>query len=150
MKTRLILSKPLKINYTIKSGESCAVNESLMYFDPFIFDEFQSNPFNEDRKNYPIELPYENTFNQIMTINIPAGFEVVGMPRSELFMLPSNMAKFQYTTRLLDASIQINVKVEFPVRIMAQEMNKNMKEFYGILIEKINEQIVLKRIAVTN
>ncbi len=140
------LSRPLKVNYSIKSGESCAVNESLMYFDPFIFDEFQSNPFNEDRKNYPIELPYENTFNQIMTINIPNGFEVVGMPRSELFSLPSNMGKFQYTTRLLDASIQINMKVEFPVRVLTREMNKNMKEFYDILIEKINEQIVLKRI----
>jgi len=149
IENQTVLSKPLKINYEVKSGETCAVNESLMYFDPFIFDEFQNNPFNEDRKNYPIELPYENMFNQIMTINIPAGFEVVGMPRSEQFSLPSGMGKFQYTTRLLDASIQINMKVEFPVRVMAREMNKNMKEFYGILIEKINEEIVMKRISDT-
>lgn len=146
IENQTVLARPLKINYTIKSGETCAVNESLMYFDPFIFDEFQKNPFNEERKNYPIELPYENTFNQIMTINFPTGFEVVGMPRSELFTLPSGMGKFQYSTRLLDASAQINMKVEFPVRVMNREMNDNMKEFYDILIEKINEQIVLKRI----
>lgn len=140
-----VTSKPLKISYSIKAGESSAVDESLIYFDPFLLDEFQSNPFNQERKNYPIELPYENSFTLIETINIPKGYEVVGMPKSETFVLPSNMAKFQYTTRLLDTSLQINIKVEFPVRIMNAVMNENMKEFYDVLIEKINEQVVLKK-----
>ncbi len=139
------VEKPLKLEFGFTANETSMVNDELIYFDPFIFDEFQNNPFNEDRHNFPIELPYESNFNMIMNMHIPDGFEVIGMPRSEKYVLPREVGNFSYQTRFLDDRIQINMKVVFANRKLPKNYNTYLKEFYDILIEKINEQIVMKR-----
>lgn len=144
------ISKPLKLEYAFKANESSMVNSEIFYFDPFIFNEYQGNPFNEERRYFPIELPYESNFRMVLNMHVPENFEVVGMPRSEKFTLPNDAGEFAYRTRLTNDVIQINVQVIFKKRVLEKNYNPYLKEFYDIMIEKISEQIVMKKIVATN
>ncbi len=140
------VSAPLNVNFKYRNRESSMVNNEIIYFDPFIFDEFQDNPFNDERKDYPIELPYESNFNLVMSIKIPKNYRVEGIPSNEQFTMPGNAASFIYRSSVSEEHVMINIKVNFTKRTLPRNYNDYMKEFYDILNEKINEQIVFKRI----
>jgi len=137
--------KPLNFVFGYRENESSMVNNEIIYFNPFIIDDFQNNPFNEERRNFPIELPYESNFAIIMNMFIPEGFEVVGIPKSEKFNLPNKAGMFAYQNKYFDDKIQVSIKIQFLKRKLSKEYNGYLMEFYDILIEKINEQIVMKR-----
>lgn len=137
--------KPLIFDFDYKENESALINDELIYFNPFIIDDFQNNPFNEERRHFPIELPYESNFMLIMNVHIPAGFEVIGLPKSEKFNLPKEAGLFAYQNKYFEDRIQVSIKVQFLKRTLPESYNDYLREFYDILIEKTNEQIVMKR-----
>lgn len=139
------ISSPLEVNFDYRNIESSIIQDQFIYFDPFIINEFLNNPFNEERKDYPIELPYESGFNLVMSVEIPEGFEVAGMPLNEQVTLPGNAVTFLYRSSVVGNRIHLKIKVDFAKRTLPRNYNDYMKEFYDLLNEKINEQIVLKK-----
>jgi hypothetical protein len=140
------ISAPLETAFNYKNIESSMINDQFIYFDPFIFNEFLNNPFNEERMNYPIELPYESDFNLFMSVQIPEGYDVAGLPINEQFKLPGSVATFLYQSSVEADKINLHIKVDFARRTLPRNYNEYMKEFYDILNEKLNEQIVLKKV----
>jgi hypothetical protein len=139
------ISAPLEVTFDYRNIESSVIQDKFIYFDPYLFDEFLSNPFNEERKDYPIELPYESGFNMVMSVEIPEGFEVAGMPVNEQVALPGKAVTFLYGSSAAGNKIQLKIKVDFAKRTLPRNYNDYMKEFYDLLNEKLNEQIVLKK-----
>ena len=82
-----------------------------------------------------------------MNIFTPEGFELAGLPKSEKFNLPKNTGSFTYQNKYFDNKIQINIKVEFTKRELPKIYNEYLNEFYDIIIEKLNERIVLKKLS---
>jgi hypothetical protein len=145
VKNLLEPSKPLEIVYSYKNPENSMINGELIYCDPYPVKDFLDNPFNEERESYPIELDYEKNFMMVITMEIPDGFAVEGIPLNEQSKLPGEIGSFTYRSAIKDQLVQLSIKVKLTRRTLPHRYNAYMKEFFDIMNEKLNEQVVLKK-----
>jgi hypothetical protein len=145
VKNLLEPSKPLEIVYSYKNPENSMITGELIYCDPYPVKDFLDNPFNEERESYPIELDYEKNFMMVITMEMPDGFAVEGIPLNEQSKLPGEIGSFTYRSAIKDQLVQLSIKVKLTRRTLPHRYNAYMKEFFDIMNEKLNEQVVLKK-----
>jgi hypothetical protein len=134
--------EPLVINYSCHLGTDVATEK--LYFTPTIVDRITENPFKEAMRVYPVEMPYARDANYILTMDIPSGYLVEELPKSEKITLEDG-SYFEY---LLS---QDGDQVHFRTRLRLMKANYEPQEyellrsFFATVVNKENEQIVFKR-----
>jgi len=132
----------LVINYSCHLGTDVATEK--LYFTPTIVDRITENPFKEAMRVYPVEMPYARDANYILTMDIPSGYLVEELPKSEKITLEDG-SYFEY---LLS---QDGDQVHFRTRLRLMKANYEPQEyellrsFFATVVNKENEQIVFKR-----
>jgi len=81
----------------------------------------------------------------IITINLPAGYEIEELPKKATIFLPEMGGKFQYSISTNANSIKLISKVIQKQLFFEPEEYALIKEFYDLVAEKLGEQIVLKK-----
>jgi hypothetical protein len=68
-----------------------------LYFNPFFFDRWESNPFKMNERTYPVDFgaPVESVLS--LNLQFPAEFELTETPEQQAFTLPRNGGKFLYS-----------------------------------------------------
>jgi transglutaminase-like putative cysteine protease len=132
-------------NVSMKSEAAAEILGNNIYVSPSIMGGFESNPFKSQERVYPVN--YGSPVKDIMvyTFEIPEGYEVDELPESLAIALPENGGKFLYSVNALGDKITINSqfiinKVEF-----GTEEYPYLRAFYGQIVAKQAEQIVLKK-----
>ena len=139
------ISANLKIVYDFNLINDITNNGDMIYLDPFLVKEFDTNPFHAEQRDIPIEFPFEQSFIYSSSIVMPAGYFPDGLPENALYTLPDHVGKFTYQCVTRPNSIQLTVHINMDKRIIPREMYKHMNEFYSLIMEKLGEQIVLKK-----
>lgn len=103
------------------------------------------NPFSGSDRKYPIDMAYGRQIKNNMTLNIPEGFEVVNLPASQKIALPEDKGHFYFMVSHVGNMVQVNTVYVMNQQIFASNEFEYLKQFYGILTEKLNEPLVLKK-----
>ncbi|WP_106791459.1 DUF3857 domain-containing protein [Aquimarina sp. Aq78] len=120
--------------------------ENEMYFSPLLFLRDKENVFKSNDREYPIDFGYGFTNTYMVNIKIPEGYEVAELPKSGGFKMPENIGAFSFRSNIANGMIQVVVNETVNVAFLPSEYYLTLKEFYSQVIEKENEQIVLKKI----
>ncbi|MBG6131349.1 hypothetical protein IWQ47_002782 [Aquimarina sp. EL_43] len=120
--------------------------ENEMYFSPLLFLRDKENVFKSNNREYPIDFGYGFTNAYMVSIKIPEGYEVAELPKSGAFKMPENIGAFSFRSNVTNGMIQIVVNETVNVAFLPSDYYLTLKEFYNQVIEKENEQIVLKKI----
>ncbi|WP_108808334.1 DUF3857 domain-containing protein [Aquimarina spinulae] len=120
--------------------------ENEMYFSPLLFLRDKENVFKSSNREYPIDFGYGFTNAYMLSIKIPEGYEVVELPKSGAFKMPENIGAFSFRSNITNGMIQIVVNETVNVAFLSSNYYLALKEFYNQIIEKENEQVVLKKI----
>ena len=141
--------KTLAYNAKVVIPEGGTVNGDFIYLNPVLHPAFDENPFKQTVREYPVDIPYPLAHRYVLNLTIPEGYAVEQMPEQVSLSLPENGGKFTFlvsklagTTRTFqfNSTIQIN-QVHFePDEYTA------IKKFFDLIIEKQQEQLVLKKI----
>ena len=106
----------------------------------------KENPFKQEKREFPIDFsfPFENISTSI--INLPKGYVVESVPESIAIALPNDLGNFSYTIKNVGNVLQLKVlkKINYPV--LPAEYYLSLKEYYGKMIEKLNEKVVLTKV----
>jgi hypothetical protein len=141
--------KTLAYNAKVVIPEGGTVNGDFIYLTPVLHPAFDENPFKQTVREYPVDIPYPLSHRYILNLTIPEGYAIEQMPEQVSLSLPENGGKFTFlvskpagTIRMLqiNSTIQIN-QVHFE-----PDEYPAIKKFFDLIIEKQQEQLVLKKI----
>lgn len=82
----------------------------------------------------------------MLNLQIPEGYALEELPDNNLISIPNNAAKFIYNAKQVNGLVQIYCLIRINKTIFPSEEYKTLKSFYNHITEKLNEQIVLKKI----
>ena len=117
----------------------------LLYFNPTMFADYRTNPFKQKERSYPVDMPYKQSKQLLVTLKLPNGYTVSELPQNTKLVLPDNDASFQYIISNNNSVVQVSVKLNINRLEYAAENYKSLKLFFDQVAAKLNEPIVLKK-----
>ena len=140
-------NEALKEAVTLQITNVAQLNEDLMYVKPTLKSGWESNPFKMENRTYPVEMPYPNSYQYVLTLNIPEGYKVEELPKNLNLNLPPDDARFIYQISSDEKVIRLTVRIQINRTEYAAENYKFLKTFFAQISTKLEDMIVLKKIA---
>ena len=106
---------------------------------------FRENPFKAEKRVNDITFSYPLKHQYIVNLELPEGYVVESLPKGAVATLGENGGKFQYLTTQNGNNIQIVVKIQLQQLVFSPQEYKNIQDFYRLVADKFQEQIVLKK-----
>jgi hypothetical protein len=134
--------EPLSWHYNMKYHFSTGI----VYFNPVLHERISTNPFIAPERHYPVEMPFAEDFSYVINMEIPKGYEITELPRSERIQLEGGKsALFEYIIEKNGDGIQLLCRLQIKKTYFGLDEYKSLREFFASVIRKEKEQIVFKR-----
>jgi hypothetical protein len=126
-------------------GQAEAVG-NLLYLNPVIFDRYVNNPFNSEKRLYPVQFiaPYTDTYS--CKIKLPENYTIESLPQPLNAALRDRGIVVTYSVSSLGNEININQRFQLTKTDFTPEEYHQLRELFAQIVQKHGEQIVLKRI----
>ena len=141
--------KTLAYNAKVVIPEGGTVNGDFIYLNPVLHPAFDENPFKQTVREYPVDIPYPLAHRYVLNLTIPEGYAVEQMPEQVSLSLPENGGKFTFLVSKLAGTtrtFQINSTIQINQVHFEPDEYAAIKKFFDLIIEKQQEQLVLKKI----
>lgn len=137
--------KGLSVSYDYELSDAVDDIAGKVYVSPLLFMAEKENPFKLDERKYPVEfsVPYKDKY--IVNMMVPDGYTVESLPKTEGFQFKDGEVKYTFVAKQNGKFIQLSTEFDLKTPIISSEDYKTFKEFYGKIIEKQSEQIVLTK-----
>ena len=139
-------NKSLNEHYAIQSKQNIESVGNLIYFNPFIAERIEENPFKIEKRDYPVDFTCPRKTMYVVSVTIPDGYEVDELPKGEVIALPEGAAKYSYYVSQSDKTINFRSQLDINKPLFGSPEYEYLKEFYTRIVAKQSEQIVLKKI----
>jgi len=146
VKNELDLGKPIIESYKFVKESQADIIGDKIYFSPLFFLKTTENPFKLTEREYPVDFGYPSKTESKLIVNIPEGYKMESLPESMAMALPDNLGKFVYKINNVGNSVQLLISYQVNSAIITPKYYEVLKEYFGKMIEKENEQIVLSKI----
>ncbi|MFN4199556.1 MAG: transglutaminase, partial [Flavobacterium sp.] len=140
------LNKPVGESFEFTNSNDIEIIGDKMYVSPLLFYAMSENPFKREKREYPIDFTFPIHEKHTISIEIPEGYAIESLPKSEGFAITENMASFRYVMNQSGNKIQVMIQEELNAPIISSEHYEDLKNYYQKVVDKHNEKIVLKRI----
>jgi hypothetical protein len=117
-----------------------------IYFNPIFHERFDRNLFNSPVRHYPVEMPFCINNVYILNMDIPRGYRVDQLPKSQQIRLQDSSGVFEY---LISAdSSAIHFRTELQIRKTTYDLDEyqGIRDFFSLIVSKEKEPIVFKKI----
>lgn len=141
------IQKDLIIDYSFKMNNHTEQIGDLIFFTPLIDPEFKVCPFKIENREYPVEFTNPESQMHVIQVKIPSGFKIETLPKSAMISMTDKSCRFGYNITPVDEST-VKIVVTFAVNktMFLPSEYKDLKEFYNIVIAKLNEKLVIKKV----
>jgi hypothetical protein len=140
------LSKPVVERIKFTSEDLIENINGKLYLEPLLFLTQHKNPFKSNERKFPVDFgtPWKDK-NRIL-IQIPEGYAVESLPESLAIGLPESLGFFKYQIKQVGSKISILTTLQFNLAIIVPQYYQTLKDFYGKVVKKQSEKIVLVKI----
>jgi hypothetical protein len=131
--------------HSVDISEHATVAGTMIYINPFVAGQAKENIFKPETRVYPVDFgrPEEKTY--ICRIAIPDGYVVESLPKSGMLVMPENGARYTYSITQTGNQLSVVSILQINKSMFVMDEYPHLREFYGELVAKQAEQIVLKR-----
>ncbi len=137
-----LYEEPVSVKYDFKFD----ANEDMIYLNPIFGEAYKENPFKAAERLYPVEMPYAINENFILKMDIPKGYEIEELPKSSRVKFNEDEGIFEYLIAKGDGFIQLRSTIRLNKATFLPEDYQSLRDFFGYIVKKHSEQIVLKKI----
>jgi hypothetical protein len=117
----------------------------VAYFMPLLFERTKENPFRLEERNFPVDFAYPTEENYRIMIELPEGYKLEKLPKSQKFALPNNDGGFTIIYDQAENKIAIRSKITLSKSTFTADEYFNLKELFKNIVAKQAEQIVFKK-----
>lgn len=135
-----------ELKFEFESKDNFTV-EDILYINPFFIKEVKDNPFKTSDRKHPVNFGYSKDFTYKLSLDISKNLEVISLPTDINMALSNLKGQFIYSCSFDSTNNKINLISKIVLRnpIYHAEQYQELKELYNRIIQKQEEQIVLKR-----
>ncbi|QNH61513.1 DUF3857 domain-containing protein [Hymenobacter sediminicola] len=139
------LDKPLAFDYEVNVAGSDA-QAGMLYLRPLQHFGNSKNPFVHENRQFPVDFGCLVDETLVMTLTLPAGYEVEELPKPAAVTLPDNGGRFMYQVQPgANGTLQLVSRLSLSRPVYSAESYADLREFYRLVVAKQAEQIVLKK-----
>jgi Domain of Unknown Function with PDB structure (DUF3857) len=139
------INEPFLSKYVLEVADAEIIAGDRIYFNPTLGSVLQENPFKLEKRIYPVDFayPFSNVYKT--TFTIPEGYKVEELPKPTSFTMPNKNAEFNYSISNTDNELKLVVDFKINKPLFVQTEYEELKQFYHNLVQKCEEQVVLKK-----
>ncbi|BEG99564.1 DUF3857 domain-containing protein [Bacteroides sedimenti] len=134
----------------VSFNKEISSNDEHIYLNPMIFPHLTKNPFTSETRKLPIEFSYPNTFKLACILDIPEGYQVEELPKSAKLNLEKQGCDCSYNIQVINNQIHLRYVFTLQRIMYSTDEYPSLRNFWGTVMNKNNEQIVLKKITSQN
>ncbi|HVU96630.1 MAG TPA: DUF3857 domain-containing protein [Puia sp.] len=134
---------PLAISYDISITPE--KDADILYINPMMGNELKENPFKAAERKYPVEMSHAMDETFTLTMEIPDGYLIDELPKSAKVSYNEDEGFFEYLIVKSGDNIQFRSRVKLAKANYKPEDYASLREFFGYIVKKESEQIVLKK-----
>lgn len=139
------LTKPLveKMDITLAGGDGSSAN--IVYFNPFVMNRYEKNPFQSNERLYPVDLgaPIETGF--YITVELPEDKVIDEAPKSIAFSLPNSGGKCLVNVSNTGSKASLACVIALNKAIYTSEEYHYLKEFFARIVQIQQSSFVFKK-----
>lgn len=120
--------------------------QKTVYFNPIIHERFNSSPFNSEERHYPVEMNYCIDNSYVLSMEIPKGYAIEQLPKSQRITLEDSSGFFEYAVSADGQMISLRVQLKLKKAVYSVEEYTGLRSFFSIITNKEKEPIVFKMI----
>ncbi len=139
------LDRPLVERYDITVKLYDSVGTDDLFLNPFFVNRVNSNPFNLDDRTYPVDMGTATEDRVLVSIELPAEFEVVSKPDDYNMVLENRGGRYLTQTGLADNVLSFSQLLALNQAIYPPESYFALKEFFSRVIQHEKIDVVLRR-----
>jgi len=138
-------NQSIKEYYDILIRDYAQITGTVIYLNPYLIGKIEENKFKSEERKYPVEFttPFDRIYSA--KIQIPENFIIEEFPKSKMILLPRNEGKFVYSSTVQGNTINLISQLVISKSVFAVTDYPALKEFYGQVVAKQAEQIVLRK-----
>jgi transglutaminase-like putative cysteine protease len=136
---------PLKITTYVTSDQYAQVSGDMIYLNPNFVFRIKENPFKAEQRKFPVDYGYYRTFNTIITILFPEGYDVRESIKNKNLYAGASNINYSRKTALEHNQLQLVCKFDIREIEVKPVLYEKLREFYSRLLSTQSEQIVLAR-----
>lgn len=140
------LGKPLVRNVKFISEDLVEEINNKVYIEPLLFLTKKKNPFKLKERKFPVDFATAWEDSDRVTIEIPEGYKVESVPEPKAVALPDNLGVFKYQIIHSGSKIKTLSSLKFNKALIPAQYYEYLKAFYGQVVDKESEKIVLVKI----
>ena len=134
---------PVAVQYQV----SFKPEDDIWYFNPLLAaDVYKENPFSAAERSYPVEMPYCIDKTYILSMQIPAGYQLDELPKQAKVTLNENEGSFEYLIQQAGDRIQLRTRLKLNKANFAPQDYETLRNFFAFIVQKQAEQIVFKKL----
>jgi hypothetical protein len=138
------LEDPVTVRYDFDLPN--LVGPDVIYFNPMMAEVYRQNPFKSLERHYPVEMSYKMDETYVLSMDIPKGYQVDELPKSARVAYNETDGIFEYLIQKNESNIQMRVHLKLNKAFFPTEEYSTLRDFFGYVVKKENEQIVFKKI----
>ncbi len=132
--------------YEVSIEESAESLGDLIYLNAIFSEDLKENPFKTENRLYPVDFGSQSAQTYIANIKIPDGYSVDEIPTGMALSLPNAAGSFRFNVAQTGNTIQLMSNININQVEFNSHEYPNLREFYNRIVDKHNEQIVLKKL----
>ncbi len=133
----------LLLQFQFTSNDFVEMVGNKMYISPLMFMATNQNPFSRDVRKYPVNFPFPYQDAYVINIEIPEGYSVEYLPKSEQAKMEEDMVGFRYMISQREGMIQIMLQENYQANLIPTDYYSDLKSIMQMIINKENDRIVL-------
>jgi transglutaminase-like putative cysteine protease len=140
------VAKPLALDYEFTQPADDNATAGTLYLSPLREFGTEQNPFRHESRLFPVDFGAAQDETTMVTLTLPAGYELAEVPKPAVVELPNGGGRFIYSvTATTPGTVQLTSRVSLRKTTYAAEEYSNLREFYRLMLEKHGEKLVIKK-----
>lgn len=135
------------VKETMELKKQLDATSDIIYLNPLLFVPISKNELTASERKLPIEFNYPNIYRATVNIELPQGFEVAELPKSNRISL-NEMCKLNYIIQQNGNRIMLSYSFEMGQVLFSQLEYENLQAYFAAVVNKNNEMIVLKKVII--
>ncbi|MGI9549631.1 MAG: DUF3857 domain-containing protein [Aurantibacter sp.] len=135
-----------KVSERLKFEIEDVLKGDKLYFNPFLVQFFESNPFKLETRDYPIDFGYPRAYRYQMNVTIPPGYKVIELPESIAVNLGKSIVDLRFYVRQNETQVGIEYHLALRSTHFSPEDYTALKQIFSKAVElQKNSLIVLEK-----
>ncbi|WP_310397282.1 DUF3857 domain-containing protein [Hymenobacter sp.] len=140
------VGKPLALDYEFSQPAEDRAGAAKLYISPLREFGAQQNPFRREARSFAVDfgVPQEETV--MVTLTLPAGYELAELPKSATVNLPNDGGRFVYSVLATGAqTVQITSRLSLRNAVYPAEQYAGLRELYRLLLARHGEKLIIQK-----